>query len=148
MTEAMTVSRGYARGQMPSLLDELGDVRVQGGKTGIEGDESSSASSGKFGQIGVGDLAMSDNAFPVRVAEGQVVGPELVAGIGDDASEDAQGRSDTKVGPAAERQPYESALCDRTGRKPCDLGSCEPLCASVICGVVREGESDEHAWVE
>lgn len=96
-------------------------------------------------QICVGDLPVTDESGEDVVREGPVVGPEVMARQGLDAT--GSNTDVTRRVPSAKKVPNQRALRDRTCREHLVVGV-EPVAGPLVMNVIRIDQGDQHVGVQ
>lgn len=131
------------------MLAEFGAGEVADGV--VEGNKDAVLVDGKAEEVGVGDLVVAEDSFTKwcgEIGPAPVEGPEAVAGMAGDCSQNAGGlvervSADFWVGGDAK----ESSL-RKCAHAPIEAGSVEPVgCLPVVC-VFGLGKGNEHVDVE
>src|SRR5215469_5996216 len=117
---------------------------VQLGHCLIEGGDAGSASARKLGEVGVGDLAVTDDSLNGYIGVRKVVGPEFVPVASRGLAEDLPGGGGRLA--LADEEPHQAALGDRAGREvTAQVG--QPVLGRRVMDVVIDEQRDEHVGV-
>src|ERR1700730_4833691 len=115
------------------------------GQTRVECAQQSPTVAGQAGEIGVGDLAMSNDATQIDLVVTQFVPPELVEWVGRDACQTFEGLG--RRGSLTQGHPDQGTLGDGTGGVVVAEGF-EPQLGGLVVNVTFRDEGNQHAGVE
>ena len=126
--------------------DQLDNIGVRCGESGIECRESATSQARLCGQVRVGDLAVADDTAQNRQVVRYVVGPESVIGMHGRGSEDFDGI----VGryPVSDEESKKRALRDRRRCEESIRMGRHPVFCRLMVHVIFDRQGNQHIAIE